>query len=650
MWFLAAALFVVSVAYSWWANRNANAKIKYTGDMEPPRVASGTPIYVWFGTVKIEPIIVAFKVDKIAKYMKATGFLGTQSEFLGWTHTVSYIGLLGWGSVAEWDDLLFDDTKLLSDENLNPRVATLTVDGVGGYYTYTSQSRGSLGNGHQEIYLPDIFGGKPPQGQGQLASGRNDWIGTPHVGGDFFFIPGDYGGGGGGTAYNGLDTYVNAYAGATEPFSFVAQPKYPMYSYMALDWVDLGLQDSLHKIECIVTGGPGMLNTGPDSDPVIVLLNILTNSVWGLGIPEALIDLSSFSNNSFGSYSGPKISGVMAEQKPAEEYIGEILKTIDAALYRAPDTGLLSIQLIRGGYVVSSLQSFDETNVKALEWNRRDIADTTNQVVISFTDREWMFETNTVTLTDHANVFATGTVRSTTLQFPYISNQMDAIQVGARELKERTLPLGAGTLVVDRNKWDAVPGDVLKLSWARYGLTDVPVRVLSVNAGSLEDGLLEIDVSQDVYGLPDVPFVIEETPPSDPTTATKDSGIPTVTERTSQDATTGTLTLLVLDEANRVTAVEFSTQSGNTTASGYSADSSVPYETTVALDPGYPSYIYWRVTYTDAGGNSQTITGMATFTASSGATGSASGQQIVINDGSGGFIDVFDSTAQEVVA
>ena len=646
-WFLIAALFLASTAYSWWANRNANSKVKYSGNTEPPRVASGTPIPVWFGTIKAEPIIVAFKVDKVAKYMKATGFLGTQSEFLGWTHTVSYIGLLGFGYVTEWNDMLFDETKLLSDEDTTYFSGTLTADAVGGYYNYTTIGRGSMANGDVQIYLPNIFGGKPPSGQGVLASGRNDWIGTPHKGGDFYFMPGDYGQGG--TAFNGLDTYVNAYAGPTEPFSFVAQPKYPMYAYVALDWVDLGLQDSLHKIEYIMTGGVGVTDTGPDANPVAVLLRILTDSVWGLGIPEPLIDSSGWASVK-GSYTGPLISGAMKEQKPAEEYIGEILKTIDAALYRAPDTGLLSVQLIRGGYTVSALQSFDETNVKAVEWNRRDIADTINQVVISFTDREWMFETNTVTLTDHANVFATGTVRSTTLQFPYLSNQADAIQVGARELKERTLPLGSGTLVVDRNKWDAVPGDVLKLSWARYGLVDVPVRVLSVNSGSLEDGLLDIEVSQDVYGLPDVPYVVEEDPPSDPTTATKDSGVPTVTERTSQDATTGTLTLLILDESNRVTAVEFSTQSGNNTASGYSADSSVPYETTVSLDPGFPSYIYWRVTYTDVDGNSQTITGTATFTASSGATGSISGQQIVINDGSGGFIDVFDSTAQEVVA
>ena len=189
MWFLVAALFVASVAYNAYASRKAASKAGKPGPLDPPRVPSGTPIRVFFGTVKLEPTIVAFKVDKIARYLKDVGFFGLSEQFLGWTHTVSYIGLLGWGGVGNWRDLLFDETKLLSDEVVNPRVATLTVDGVGGYYTYTSGSRGTLDNGHRELYLPNVFGGKPPEGQGQLASGRNDWVGTAHKGGDFFFLP-----------------------------------------------------------------------------------------------------------------------------------------------------------------------------------------------------------------------------------------------------------------------------------------------------------------------------------------------------------------------------------------------------------------------------------------------------------------------------
>jgi hypothetical protein len=272
--------------------------------------------------------------------------------------------------------------------------------------------------------------------------------------------------------------------------------------------------------------------------------------------------------------------------------------------------------------------------------------------VIAFTDRNWMFERNTVTLTDHANVAATGEVRSQTMEFPWISTESRALKVGARELKAGTLPLDKGTLIVDRDSWDAVPGDVRRLSWARYGLVDVPVRVLSMSAGTLEDGSIEIEVVEDVYGQPDVPFTVADDPPSTTGTGTTDTSTPKVQQFPTADATTGYLTLVVIDPESRVTDVSFSTQTGNGAASGFVTDASIPYATTVPLDPAATSYNYWQVTWTDALSVSQIITGAVPYAASASGTGSTtgSGSQIVINDGLGGFIDVFDSTADEVVA
>ena len=650
-WFLIAALFLASTAINIVLSRQATSKIGKPEPIAPPRAPAGTPIPVLFGTVKIEPMIVAFKLDSVDKYTRAAGLFGLQDQFLGWTHTVSYVALLGWGPIHDWKDLLFDETKLLTDETTTYKTAALPSGyTINSQYVYTTQSRGTPTIPYVNLYLPQIFGGKPPEGQGELASGRNDWIGAAHVGGDFYLLPGTDQG-----PYisKSLDEYVNAYAGASQPFSFAIQPAYPRFAIGALDWVDLGLSNSLHKIEWIVASDLGGNLIGDDANPVGVLTMILTNSEWGLGIPQSLIDGNNFFNvsvslGSLGEAFG--ISGILNQQKPADEYINEVLKTVDAALYRAPDTGLLSLQLVRGGYTVSNLPTLDETNVKALEWNRRDVADTVNQVTVTFTDRNYMFEQNAVTLTDHANVFATGGVRQVTLDFPFVSTEANAIKVGARELKERTLPLGSGTVVTDRSSWDGVPGDVFSLSWSRYGIVDLPVRVLSVAYGTLEDGSIEIEIVEDAFGWPDVPYSVSEAPPTDTTGASRTNDAPQVTPVTAQDATTGSLTLLVLDTGTRVTAVEFSTQSGNTTASGYSPVASPPYTANVTLDPAFPSYIYWRVLYDDASSVSQTISGQVSFTVSPSAPGSTSGQQIVINDGSGGFDPVFDSTAQEVVA
>jgi hypothetical protein len=644
---IALAFFLGTTALQYLLGRGNKSKAQQPGVIDPPRAAAGTPIPVPFGTVKLEPIIVAFSVDKVRKLEKPVGFLPApfqEKQFLGWDYTVSFIGLLGWGPTSIWKDLLFDETKLFSDEPNTVGVVTVANGSVGGMdpstLTVTPTGKGTL-SGQAQILLPFVFGGDPPEGQRGIGDGR-DYSVSGHQAlttrpANIYFFPGSSGRAAPFTYPDALNVYVDAYAPVGQPFSFADQPRYPRFCYTAFDWVSVGTAPQLHKIEHIIQaliGGQGG-EDGSDANPIALLLTLLTDQEWGLGISEALIDLAAFNDaivyiGTLGEQFG--VSGVMNTQKPAEDYINEILRTIDAALFRHPESGKLSIQTIRGGYSLSGLPLLNETNVIACEWTRRDILDTINQVVIAFTDRRWMFERNTVTLTDHGNVAATGSVRSQTMEFPWISNESRALKVGARELKAGTLPLGKGTLVVDRNGWDAVPGDVRKLSWAKFGLIDVPVRILSVNAGTLEDGSIEVEVVEDVYGQPDVPFTVADDPPSTPGIGAPETSTPKVQVFPTYDSTTGYLTIVPVDPESRITDVSFSTQTGNGTPSGFATDASLPYATTVALDPSYQSYIYWRVTYTDSLSVSQTLTGAVPYPASPGATGAETGA-LVDDDG-----------------
>jgi len=659
-WLILAFLGVTALQYL--LNRGNKSKAQQPGVLEPPRAPAGTPIPVFFGTVKLEPIAVAFSVDKVRKLEKPVGFLPApfqDKQFLGWDYTVSFMAVLGWGPTVIWKDLLFDETKLFSQEPNNVGVVTVNDGSIGGMdpstLAATITGKGAL-SGAANILLPFVFGGDPPEGQRGIGDGRDYSVagqqrltsGPAHV----FFFPGNSGLVGPFTYPDPVDSYVNAYAPVGEPFSFAPQPRYNRFCYTYFDWVSVGTSPQLHKIEHVITsflGGQGG-EDGSDANPANLLATILTDQEWGLGIPQALIDLDAFADLSvfIGSAGeGFGISGVMNTQKPAEDYISEILRTIDAAVFRHPETGKFSIQAIRGGYSIPGLAPLDETNVNACEWTRRDIGDTVNQVVIAFTDRNWMFERNTVTLTDHANVAATGSVRSQTMEFPWVSRETRALKVGARELKAGTLPLGKGTLIVDRDSWDAVPGDVRRFSWARYGLVDVPVRVLSMSAGTLEDGSIEIDVVEDVYGFPDVPYTVADDPPSTPGIGTPDTSTPKVQVYPSADTTTGYVTLVVIDSEARVTDVSFSTQTGNLAATGFITDASLPYATTVALSAGFTSYIYWQVTWTDAASISQIITGAVPYAASVLASTGAP-DPITIDHVSGPFLVFVKSTGEQL--
>jgi hypothetical protein len=89
--------------------------------------------------------------------------------------------------------------------------------------------------------------------------------------------------------------------------------------------------------------------------------------------------------------------------------------------------------------------------------------------------------------------------------------------------------------------------------------------------------------------------------------------VPTISVSATDDGTTGTLVVSIADDQGRVSLVEFRTHSGPGVFSDWATDSSVPYETTVALSAAGPSRIEWRVTYQDCAGDDVVATGWEDF-------------------------------------
>jgi hypothetical protein len=82
---------------------------------------------------------------------------------------------------------------------------------------------------------------------------------------------------------------------------------------------------------------------------------------------------------------------------------------------------------------------------------------------------------------------------------------------------------------------------------------------------------------------------------------------PVVARTRAVSGTTGTLTLAITDPQARVTLVEFRTKVGSGAYSSWTADGTVPYETTVTITPGQISLIGYRVTGYDGDGRSRIL-------------------------------------------
>lgn len=75
-----------------------------------------------------------------------------------------------------------------------------------------------------------------------------------------------------------------------------------------------------------------------------------------------------------------------------------------------------------------------------------------------------------------------------------------------RDLRAATSGLAKVQLVLDRNGYDLLPGNVIRWSWSPDGIVGMVLRIVSIDYGSLTDGRLRVECVEDVFGLPETAY------------------------------------------------------------------------------------------------------------------------------------------------
>jgi hypothetical protein len=239
-----------------------------------------------------------------------------------------------------------------------------------------------------------------------------------------------------------------------------------------------------------------------DMNPAHIIYQSIVDSNWGMGYPVAQIDDADFRSAADAMFSeGMGLSLLWNAQDEIGTFIRLVLDHCAGILYSDPRTGKFRLKLIRDDYDPETLQVFDQSNIVSLEaWQRVGYGDTINEITVVYEDRETGKDAG-ITVQDLANIQVQGVV-SQTRQYPGISNASLAARVAERDLMAASVPLAKGQMIVNREAWDLIPGDVFKLSWPKLGLSESICRVLKVDTGNLNDRQIRIDFSEDVYGLP----------------------------------------------------------------------------------------------------------------------------------------------------
>lgn len=241
---------------------------------------------------------------------------------------------------------------------------------------------------------------------------------------------------------------------------------------------------------------------GQDMNPAHIIRECLTDPDWGMGYPEADVDDTTFQAAADQMYSeGMGMSLLWDRSVTLEEFIQEVLKHIDGSLFVDRTSGKFVLKLARGGYDVSTLLVLDESSVdKISDFKRNTIGELVNSVTVVYWDAS-TGKNNSITVQDIALAAQQQSVVSTTKQFPGFTNGTIATKVAARSLKALSVPLASGTIYANRKAASLNVGDVFVLSWPRYGISQLVMRVANVELGALDSNVVKISAVEDVFAL-----------------------------------------------------------------------------------------------------------------------------------------------------
>lgn len=238
------------------------------------------------------------------------------------------------------------------------------------------------------------------------------------------------------------------------------------------------------------------------ANPAHVIYELKTSKSFGEGRDPSTIDAASFRaaaatlyNENFG------IGFKWLRQSTVDSVTTEIIDHINAALYDDPETGLLTLKLLRDDYDPSTKPLLTPDNCKLNHFKRKLWGEVTGEVTVTWTNPENEQE-ETVTAHNLTAVQAQGgSPVAASRNFYMIRSSELACKVAARELAAMSHPLAACEATVHRSEYKMVPGEVVRITWPEHGLVEMPMRIMEVGQGSSTSGKVHLKLQEDIFAF-----------------------------------------------------------------------------------------------------------------------------------------------------
>ena len=250
-----------------------------------------------------------------------------------------------------------------------------------------------------------------------------------------------------------------------------------------------------------------VLVNSQDSNPALVLYEILTNTEWGMGRTDAELDLQSFASTAELLFNeGNGFSMILDQQQEATDLLRLVAEQMDAVVVLTQIDGLWTVKPIRPTADLPALiqpgtpKVIDESNLIKMEnFTRGAWNGTVNQLLLEFNDRSDEYKQTFAGAQDLGNIRVQDQNVRAQVRYPGVKDATLANNLAWRELLTQSYPLAKASVIVDRTFWDTEMGDIIELNDTQLGVADFQMRVASVNLGDLTEGEVRLDLVEDIF-------------------------------------------------------------------------------------------------------------------------------------------------------
>jgi hypothetical protein len=352
------------------------------------------------------------------------------------------------------------------------------------------------------IYQPFLFGGE--DSEGGIAGGLKVYFGLEDQ------APiGGVGVAGGGVAFLGITSVV---------LKFMNVGTSPYIKYWAYDIeanFEPGESDgeggysteflspfAIRTLEFFDNLESSKVNAWGDMNPIFLIYALIANEDFGLGYADSDIDRDAFKyaaevldNDGFG------LSFQWMSEMSVEEFLKEIVRHLDAAIYVHPLTGLFTVKLMRYDYDINTLKHFDESNIVDInKYNRPAIGETCNEVTVTYIEGK-TGKKRPVNRKDAALFDRQGYAVASTIDLPGVSNRQLADKICQSKLHSLGAPVAAVEIVTNRDAAEIGIGEVITWSWESLEVDHMVLRVLDITYGSSQNNAITLTCVQDIFSL-----------------------------------------------------------------------------------------------------------------------------------------------------